>query len=136
MADDRPQVVGLVCGARLGRRDREIVREGGDLFGPDRTDGEDPGGPAVEALFDRPHLSRPHDLEQPGVDQHPDVMGDRALRTIDGRRELANRRRPLQDQLEEGRPQRVEHRPQLTRRGHDPQVFEVVVGDPRFTRHK
>src|ERR1035441_10120951 len=62
-------------------------------------------------------------------------MGHRALRAGDGCGQLADRGRPLEDEVEDGVPQRAGHRPELLRRRHDTQVLEVVIRGPVIARH-
>jgi hypothetical protein len=85
-------------------------------------------GPAVEALLDRPDVPGAYDLEQAGVDKHPDVVRHRALRALHGRGQLAGGC-PFEEEFQDGGTERVEPGPKLLWRRQDPEVVEVVVGD-------
>ena len=66
----------------------------------------------------------------PHIRERTDVVGPRALGAFDGGCQIADSRRPLQEQLEGGAPQRIGHRPKLLRRRLDPQAIAIVIGNP------
>jgi hypothetical protein len=72
---------------------------------------------------------------KPAADEDPAVVGDRALGAPDGGGQLRHRRGAFEDQIEDGRSQRVGHRAQLGRRRHDGLVVQVVVGHRAIDRH-
>ena len=59
-----------------------------------------PGAP-VEPLVDGADPAGAYDLEQAGVDEDVDVVGDRRLRPIEGGGQLGDRRCPLEDEVED-----------------------------------
>ena len=67
-------------------------------------------GAAVEPLLDRSHPTGRGDLQQPGIDQHIDVMGDGATWLAYPLRQFGHRHRMLQDQVEDEGAQRIADR--------------------------
>jgi hypothetical protein len=65
--------------------------------------GEDDGvgGTAVEAFFDGPNASRTRDLQEPGVHEHVDVVGNRAAWFADPFCQLSDCHGPLENEVED-----------------------------------
>ena len=93
MSDEAPQLAGVEGAHRFPRGHLEVVEVSRHVFAVcvalDR-DVEQPGRSAVEAFLDRPHTPRPHDLHEPGVGKHLDVVGDGALRSLERGSQLAD----------------------------------------------
>ena len=64
-------------------------------------------GAAVEALVDGPHPAGRGDLQQPDVDEHVDVVGDRAAWLADPFGQLGHGHRPLEHEVEDQGSQRI-----------------------------
>ena len=105
--DERPEQPLLLGPHRLGRGDGEVVLVEGEVLLPADRDRHGAGRPAVEALLDGPDPPGAHHLEQPGVVEDRDVVRDRPPGAAGGLRELGHGCRPLGEQPEDGRAQRV-----------------------------
>jgi hypothetical protein len=89
------------------------------------------GRPAVEALFERTHLAGADHLQQPGVDEHPDVVGDAPARSAEALGQFGDAHRTLEDEVEHGHPQRVAERLQAFGRVRADVGVERVVQNVR-----
>ena len=87
----------------------------------------EPRDAAVEALRQRPHAARAHDLHEPGALEHLQVVGDRPLGEADLLGELGRRRRPLAQERDDPQPDVVGERAQLLGLGDDEDVVGLVV---------
>ncbi len=86
-------------------------------------------GASVEPFVDGAHPAGPHHLQQAGVDEDVDVVRDRRLRTIERGGQLGDRRRPLENEVEDQAANRLGDRLQLLGRVGGDALGEVVVGN-------
>jgi len=104
VADDGPEVVGLVGRDRLGRGHGEGVGvDGKGLIAPavDHAHHEHGRRPAVVPLVDGSHPPGADDPKHPRVNEHADVVRNGALRAVQGTGELGHRGRALDEQVED-----------------------------------
>ena len=85
------------------------------------------GDPAVEPFVDGSDTTGADDPDQAGVDEHVDVVGDRATRSIDPLGDLGDRHRPFEHEVDDRAPQRVAERLQPLRRADVEFVVQFVV---------
>ena len=85
------------------------------------------GRASVEPFRHGPHLPGADHLEEPGCDEHVDVVRDRALRLPDAVGQLGHGHRPLEHEIEHEHPDRLAQRLHPLGRVGDDAVVEVVV---------
>ena len=85
-------------------------------------------GASVVPLVDGADAPRAYHLQQAGVDEDVDVVGDRRLRPIEGGGQFGDRRRPLEHEVEDQAAHRFGDRLQLLGSVGGDALGEVVVG--------
>ena len=139
VANEPPELPVLIRRGRFLGGDLEVVEVQRHVLAvgaPLDPDVEHPRRAAVEPLLDRAHAPGPHYLNESGLDKHLDVVGDRALRTVEGGRQLGHRRRPLVEQAQDRSAQGMADRLHLGGLCERHPVGEVVVRGCGLVRHR
>ena len=96
------------------------------------TDEERPSDATVEAFLDRSDAPGVDDTQEPGIDQHLDVVRDGAPRPVGRRGEFADRHRPLEHEVAEELTERISECLHPLGRSGVGDVVEVIVAFDRF----
>ncbi len=139
VADERHQLVSLVCGLRLGSGDIEVVEVQWQRIAPAagaQAGVEHASRAAVVPLLDRANLPAADDTDQARVVEHVDVVGHGALGPADRHGHLRHGGCSLVQQPEERRSQRVADGPNLGRGRELHGVVELVVGHVLLAGHR